>query len=66
MRLWAKVPAMPTGGAVREKCASRDCKSYRRLCHVSAPPVDSDDQAALAEEHRGAPHGVVGHPAVAG
>ncbi len=40
--------------------------SSRKLCHVGAPPVDSDNQAALAEQHRGAPHSVVGHPAVAG
>ena len=37
-----------------------------RLRYVGAPPVHSDDQAALAEQHRGPPHSVVGHPAVAG
>jgi hypothetical protein len=36
------------------------------LRHVGAPAVDSDNQAALAEQHRSAPHGVVGHPEVAG
>lgn len=36
------------------------------LRHVRAAAMDSDDQVALAQQHRGAPHGVVGHPEVAG
>src|SRR5213078_4499588 len=38
----------------------------RRLCHVGAAAVHSDNQTALAKQHRGAPHSVVGDPAVAG
>jgi hypothetical protein len=40
--------------------------AHQALRHIGAPPVDGDDQAALAQQHRGAPHGVVGHPEVAG
>jgi hypothetical protein len=38
----------------------------RRLSHVGAPPVDGNDQAALAKQRRGPPYGVVGHAAVTG
>jgi hypothetical protein len=33
-----------------------------KLGHVGSAPVDGDDQIALAKQHRGAPHSVVGHP----
>jgi hypothetical protein len=46
--------------------AGNAASSSRALRHVSAPSMDRDDQAALAQQYRGASHGVVGHPQVAG
>jgi hypothetical protein len=36
------------------------------LRHVGTAPVDSDDQAALAKQHRGPTHSVISDPAFAG
>jgi len=38
----------------------------RRLRHVGGPPMDGNDQSALAEQRRGPAYGVVGHLAVTG
>ena len=54
------------GSGPREMRPLRAGSPHRELCHVGASPVDRDDQAALAEQYRGAPHGVIGDSTVAG
>jgi hypothetical protein len=58
-------PDLPMNSGRSSRADSIDWRR-RRLRHVGAPPVDSDNQSALAKQHRSPPHSVVCHPEIAG